>query len=273
MIMLPDVEWGSKKIALRFDKHPYAVAEAVPNAVLIEQLQGYEPEILNVFERFVEPGDCVVDAGACIGFHTCFLSKLVGEDGLVFAFEPQLESFQYLAHHVHVSNRLNNVALFKFALWKCDVPELELFSVKDIGYSSLHRYMESIGSEKVEGRALDTLLLHDHPRVIKIDCEGTEAEVLCGAHNMLARGVDCVVLELNFHLMNSTGQTDRVIREYMAALGYDMFLINLGDGAGGYLPPSKVEPHLNIKLDGGHHINVMFSTQQKVDERWKTNAI
>jgi hypothetical protein len=61
MIMLPDVEWGSKKIALRFDKHPYAVAEAVPNAALIEQLQGYEPEILNVFERFVEPGDVLFE--------------------------------------------------------------------------------------------------------------------------------------------------------------------------------------------------------------------
>ncbi len=268
-MMLPDVEWGSKKIALRFDRHPYTVAAAEPSAaILTEQLQGYEPEILNVMERFVEPGDVVVDAGACIGFHTCFLSKLVGEAGLVFAFEPQLESMEYLVHHVHVANKLNNVALFKCALWKCDVPELELFSVKDIGYSSFHRYADFTKSEKVEGRTLDTLLVHYHPRLIKIDCEGTEAEVLCGAHNMLARGVDCVVLELNFHLMQNTNRSDRVIREYMSALGYDMFLINIGDGHGGYQRPSKVEPHLNIKLDGGHHINVMFTTQKKVDERW-----
>lgn len=267
---MPDVEWGSKKVPLRFDRHPYPVVEASGAAVLHEQLQGYEPEILNVIERFVQPGDCVVDAGASIGFHTCFLSKMVGESGIVIACEPQLESFKYLAHHVHVANKLANVACLRLALWKFDTPNLELWSVDDIGYSSFHRYEKATSSEIVEGRSLDSLLINgnDHPRFIKIDCEGTEAEVLCGAREILARGVDCVVLELNYFLMEQTNRDDRVIRQFMAELGYDMFLINLGDGNGGYQPPFKVDPSLKIELSGGHHINVMFSTEQKVKERW-----
>ena len=100
---------------------------------------GYEPEITNVIERFAEPGDCVIDAGASIGFHTCFMSKLVGESGLVLAFEPQLESYKHLLQHVHVANKLNNVACLRTALWKFDCPELELWSMSEIGYSSFHR--------------------------------------------------------------------------------------------------------------------------------------
>jgi FkbM family methyltransferase len=231
---------------------------------------GYEPEVVNIFDKFVEPGDCVIDAGACIGLHTCLLSKLVGEDGLVLAFEPHLESFKYLAHHVHVANKLNNVALFKMALWKFDSPELDLWVVNDIGYNSFHRYENAIGSEKVEGRALDSLLTtKDHPRLIKIDCEGTEAEVLCGAHNILTRGVDCVVIELNFHLLHHTNRSDHIIREYMSSLGYDMFLISIKDENGiGFSYPIKVDPKTKINLAGGNHVNVMFSTEEKVRQRW-----
>ena len=252
-----EVEWGRKKTLLRFDRHQ---VDCHPF--------GYEPEVVNVIERFVEPGDCVVDAGACIGFHTCLMSKLVGEDGVVLAFEPQLESFKYLFHHVHVANKLNNVACLRMALWKCDCPELVLWSVEDIGYSSFHKYADFTGTEKVEGRSLDTLLIEDHPRFIKIDCEGTEAEVLLGAHSILEKGVDCVVLEFNYHMMRQTGRSDGPIRQYMAALGYDLFLISVRDDNGGFLPPIKVAPDVAITLSGGHHINVMFSTEEKVRSRW-----
>lgn len=255
-----DVEWGRNKIPLRFDLYPYEGGPDHP----------YEPEVINAYEHFVEPGDFVIDAGASVGYHTCLLSKMVGDGGVVLAFEPHLDSFRYLGHHVHVANHLGNVACFRTALWKFDCPALELWSVKDLGYSSLHRYIDAEKSEVVEGRALDTLLTSDHPRLIKIDCEGVEAEILCGAHKILERGVDCVILEFNYHLLENTKRSDHVIRRYMQDLGYDMFLINLGDGNGGFLPPLKVDPERTITLSGGHHINVLFSTEEKVAQRWQT---
>jgi FkbM family methyltransferase len=266
------VEWGLKKTPLNFDRHPYPIEEAP--LWLQKQLCGYEPEIINVIEHFVEPGDCAIDAGASIGFHTCLLSKLVGETGLVFAFEPHAISFKYLVHHVHVANRCNNVALYPFALWKIDMPKLELWSIPELGYSSFHKYADFTSSEMVEGRALDSLLINpaDHPRFIKIDCEGTEAEVLLGAENILKKGVDCVVLELNYYLFEKTNRSDLVLRSYMKDLGYDMFLINIArkDGQQGFGFPMKVAHDVPIILQGGHHINVMFSTEEKVRDRWKT---
>ena len=259
-------QWGVKRTPLVFDRHPYP-DDGDPF--------GYEAEVITVFEHFVEPGDLVVDAGASVGYHTCLLSGLVGLEGIVLAFEPHLPSFKFLAEHVHLSNKCRNVAVFREALWKCDVEGLELSSVQHLGYSSLHRYKHATSTETVRGRALDSILMgpDEHPRLIKIDCEGSEAEVLLGAQKILEKGVDCVVLELNYFIMEQVERSDRIIREFMASLGYDMFLINIGNPKEGFHSPIRVEPTVPILLEGGHCINVMFSTVEKVRQRWKTEGI
>jgi FkbM family methyltransferase len=233
----------------------------------------YEPEVVNVINHFVRPGDCVIDVGASIGFFTVHMSRIVGEGGLVLAFEPHLESYRYLCRNVHEIYKLNNVACLRTAAWKYDVPELTLFSMPWPGYSSMHDFDETYYPETVEGRSLDTWLAgKNHPRFIKIDVEGCEMEVLLGAQQMLKRGVDCVVLEFNFKILKDIGRLERDLREHMARLGYDCFLINITDDKDGYADPIKVALDKQLKIimgpDGTHHINVMFSTEEKVKERW-----
>lgn len=255
--------WGKRQVPLRFDFHPY---DGHPF--------GYEGEVINVFEHFVEPGDLVVDAGASVGYHACFLSKLVGEDGVVMAFEPHFKSFKLLVKNVHIANVLNNVGCYRQALWNKN-ELLNLWSVPHLGYSSFHKYKEFDEYEPVEARTLDSILTgpDEHPRLIKIDCEGAEGEILCGAQQILSRGVDCVVVELNYHIMDQVGRSDAVIRDFMQSLGYDMFLINIGNPKDGYEGPIRVDPGTQITVRGGIAINVLFSTVEKVKERWKTNGI
>jgi FkbM family methyltransferase len=255
------VTLGKRQTSLVFDSYPYPERRH-------PLYDAYEPEIVDAIERFIEPGDCAIDVGASVGFHTCLMAKLAGEQGVVLAFEPQLESFNHLAQHVHVANQLNNVACLRTALWKEDCPELTLYSVEDIGYSTMLKYDDATRSETVEGRALDTLLLNEHPRLIKIDVEGFEAEVLWGAQKILERGVDCVILEFNYQILTALGRTDQAIRDFMKALGYDMFFINMADGEGDFFYPTKVSPDAKYKLDGGWWVNVMFSTEEKVRHRY-----
>jgi FkbM family methyltransferase len=260
--------WGSKKIPLLFSVGP-------PTDILP---LGYEPEVINVLEHFAEPGDLAIDAGASIGFHTCVMSKLVGETGIVLAFEPQLASFQFLMHHVHNTNKMNNVLCIRQALWHEDVNNLKLYNHCDMGYSTFYEYFNTTSHEFVEGRMLDTLLVDEHPRILKIDCEGAEAEILLGARRHLTNGIDCIILEFNYQLLEKTGRDDKKIRSLMNSLGYDMFLINIGgDGIAtnncGFAPPILIDPDKKIELHNGFHINVLFSTKEKVSERWKMDVI
>lgn len=240
----------------------------------------YEPEVVNVVKHFIEPGDVCVDGGANMGFFTCLFSRLVGDDGLVLAFEPGSIAFRRLVHNVAL-NKMNNVGCYQQGLFShdcfMDLHFLEREGVLQLGYSSLHSYPDSIGHERVELRALDTLLINDseHPRVIKLDIEGVEEEALKGAERILRRGVDCVVVEMNYKLMEGIkGRSDRGIRDFMASIGYDMFLINIWDKErDDYAKPICVEPEVEVKLDYGPNnerpaINVMFSTRDKVRLRW-----
>ncbi len=232
----------------------------------------YEPEVVNVMERFLQPGDCAVDAGASVGFFTCLASKLVGAEGLVLAFEPNLESFEHLRRNVEM-RKLANVRAFRKALWSVNLPEIQLWSVDEIGYTSVCHYANATNTECVEAFALDDFLPEGLvPRFLKIDCELAEFEVLRGAQRILREGIDCVVLEFNYHLMVQNGMSDHLIRDFMSDLGYDMFLINIGNQEeGGFRSPIKVDRAAEIQMRGNHiHINVMFSREEKVRPLWMT---
>jgi len=48
----------------------------------------FEPRESAVVRNLVQPGDCVIDAGANLGWFTLLASSIVGTTGKIFAFEP-----------------------------------------------------------------------------------------------------------------------------------------------------------------------------------------
>jgi len=260
-----DVIWGERQTHLTFDRYPY------PEGIDPRELCAYEGEIINAAEHFLEPGDVAIDIGACIGFHTCLLAKLVGPEGLVYGFEPHQKSFDILRNHVFEANACGNVALLRAMMLDKHIPAVTLWSPPEIGYASIHKYANAYESEVAPAYPLDAVISEEHhPRFIKIDVEGSELAVLRGAKEILARGVDCVIVEFNYHILHLCDQSDMEIRRLMADLGYDMFIINIADmnRRGSFVNPILVELNVPITLKGGHHINVMFSTREKVTERW-----
>ena len=67
---------------------------------------------LSIMNKFIEKNDIIFDIGSNIGAFTIPFAKKVGENGEVFAFEPQPFIFNLLKHNVKL-NKLKNVNLFK----------------------------------------------------------------------------------------------------------------------------------------------------------------
>lgn len=75
----------------------------------------YESDKQVVLSRFLKPGMTVFDVGANAGFYTLAFSRLVGDRGQVWAFEPYAINVGNLIRHIEL-NDLNNVNLVQAAV-------------------------------------------------------------------------------------------------------------------------------------------------------------
>jgi FkbM family methyltransferase len=154
----------------------------------------YELEKQAALQRFVRSGMTIYDIGAQAGFYTLFFSRLTGEGGRVFAFEPCPYETRFLVDHVRM-NSLTNVKIIQAAVG--DRTRFVGIST-DRGSCQNQICDDSSTALMVPCVDLDSLDLPPSD-LIKIDVEGTESAVLEGAQRILreARPVVFVALHSN----------------------------------------------------------------------------
>ena len=89
----------------------------------------FEMRELESFRNSLKPGMNVVDIGANIGLYTVIAAKKVGENGKVFAFEPERENNSLLRKNVEI-NSFKNVFVSDIAL-SDSAGERELYLSQD----------------------------------------------------------------------------------------------------------------------------------------------
>lgn len=152
---------------------------------------------LDLLLRFCRAGDVVVDVGANIGSHTVTFAKAVGASGTVVALEPQRLAFQLLCGNIALNVLTNVRALPKAAgaqAGQAKIPALRWDEPHNFGAVSLLN--QSLPGEDVEVIALDSLAL-PACRLIKIDVEGMEPDVLAGARETIRRCQPLLFVENN----------------------------------------------------------------------------
>jgi len=142
----------------------------------------YELKMQQQMEALVRPGSVFCDIGAQAGFYTLLASRLTGEKGRVFAFEPSPRNIHNLRRHLEI-NWIENVTLFEAAV--SDRPGEAWF---DLGNNSSTGSLSDSGSLCVPLVSLDHLLEEGQilpPDFLKMDVEGAELQVLKGARKTL----------------------------------------------------------------------------------------
>lgn len=162
----------------------------------------YEPGCVQALRKRLKQGSLCVDVGANLGYFSIFMSRIVGEQGRIVAFEPMPDTVEMLRDNVRV-NGLRNVSVVAAAASDRS-GSVELFSEQS---QPLSKTASMIGY-RLEGAAKTTVVpsirLDEYfaeatrlPDLIKIDVEGAEAAVLTGARETLARGKPVLVLEIH----------------------------------------------------------------------------
>lgn len=135
-----------------------------------------------------------VDVGAHVGKYTVMVGRRLGSKGKVVAIEPNPANFQALLRNIAINN-LKNVMALSMA---CGASSSKTHLYRHIdmsGYSTHYNFGK--GNIEVECRPLDTILENlgiDEVRLMKIDVEGAEMEVLAGAERTLTQARNCTVI-------------------------------------------------------------------------------
>ncbi len=144
----------------------------------------FEQDKQTLFANFLKPGMLVFDVGANAGFFTLLFSRLVGERGRIWAFEPLGENARNLLTHLAL-NRVTNVTLVQAA-----VSAMQGMAGFQVAENNSMGSIAARGDYKVPTVALDDMLEQAGgvPDVVKIDVEGAEALVLRGSRRILEAG-------------------------------------------------------------------------------------
>jgi len=188
----------------------------------------YEPETTEVFRRLLKPNMKVVDVGANIGYYTVLSAKLVEENGIVYAFEPEDRNFKDLVENVEFSE-LRNVVLFQKAVSDTSdiVATLHLSKYESGEHSLIQgRVKDESGTVEIETVRLDDAI-DGEVDFLKTDTEGNELAVLRGAKRILSNPNIKLVIEIFPEGFGLAGHTIETLWKYIEERGFEyIYLID-----------------------------------------------
>lgn len=143
----------------------------------------YEKDYIKVFTQSLESNLVVFDVGAHTGYFTLTASRIVGNQGEVWAFEPLPRNISFIKKHLAL-NGCTNVKLLETAV------SSHRGRAKFGSQNSFMGHLSKKGEFEVEVINLDHLMSQNDfvkPNIIKIDVEGHEYLVLKGAEKLIAQ--------------------------------------------------------------------------------------
>lgn len=138
-------------------------------------LGSYEFEKQIVLKNLVKEGDVVYDLGAHVGYFTIIFSRLVGNTGMVYAFEPFESNYNYILKHI-ATNKIKNVAAIQAGIGvKSEKGYFAIGSHTATGSRTDEGQLEFQVYNLVEYISNNRLKI---PNLIKMDIEGEEINVV-----------------------------------------------------------------------------------------------
>jgi len=188
----------------------------------------WDSNVRSVIVDLLQDGDVFVDAGANVGYFTLLAAKLVGSSGRVFSFEPNPATLELMRRNIEI-NSYDNIKVYEAGL--SDRDNTGVLFLDNEGNSGAASQRQNYGVKvPINLVTLDSILEENsvgQVRLVKIDVEGSEIQVLRGAERLLsslnAPNVLCEVSELS--LIKMGGGKDELF-SLMRGHGYQAKIIS-----------------------------------------------
>lgn len=181
-----------------------------PNEVIRLRACAKESETVAWIESYIHDGDVLYDIGANVGAYSLLTRGIHNNIGKVYAFEPGFSNFASLCRNVILNRWQDSIFPFQIALTdKTDLIPFQYSSIEPGAAEHDSMLKEKNGNitptnkiiQRVIGYGLDDFINTfdlSKPNHIKIDVDGAELAVLCGARLTLSYPeLTSILIEIN----------------------------------------------------------------------------
>jgi len=187
----------------------------------------YDEFETTLIKKLITNGNTVIDIGANIGYYTLIFARLVGTQGKVFAFEPELNNFELLKKNITINGYENVTTINKAASNKIGKQELYLFEYNKAGHSLLN---PEKGND-VKTTTIDTTTLDDYFKkldfnvdFIKMDIEGAEAKALQHMSTIITSNKNIILMTEFFpYMLKKSGIEPEEYLNLLTNYGFNIF--------------------------------------------------
>lgn len=183
----------------------------------------YEPEVWPHILNEIEPGDVIADVGASIGLYTVAMARRTGEKGIIYAFEPDPETVNFLQRNIRLNDLEARVQVWSAAV--ADKPGFVQF-VDGRGTESHIAAADAKHARQVEAVTLDSVFAGEQLDFLKIDVEGFEEAVLKGGSGLLSdtrRSPRAIFVEVHPYAWPTFGASSESLLGLLATHGYQVY--------------------------------------------------
>jgi FkbM family methyltransferase len=181
----------------------------------------HEPDVQNAVSAVLRPGSVVYDIGAHVGSIALGAAQLVGDSGRVVAFDGDPENVMRLRENSSRNALGDRLRVLHAAVWSCipsdGIPFRRGRTVRSQGGVEANGNRPVLGSGEVinvPAVTLDEFVAAGGPlpKLIKIDVEGGEYEVLRGGATLFASQRPLIIAEV--HHQEAAEQISAWLNEY-----------------------------------------------------------
>lgn len=186
---------------LKGKKIEYHLRSGVKFLVPVDPHSNFPIAEVWVYKTYTPPGfsinkkDIVVNIGAHIGNFSIY-AALLAKQGKVYAYEPVPENFRLLNHNIRLNN-LNNIVPFNLIVSAGSRRRKRIYLTDSSGTSSV------FGCQEQKYHSVKTIGLRDifednnlkKINFLKIDCEGSEYDILFNTPKRYLSKIDRIAME------------------------------------------------------------------------------
>jgi FkbM family methyltransferase len=206
----------------------------------------YEKYETKLFKKLIKKGMVVVDVGANIGYYTLLAARCVGEEGKVFAFEPDPYNYSLLCKNIEVNGYRNVIPVRKAVFSKTGKMKMFLDKSNLGGHSLSEANVNKSASITIEVTSLDDYFKNTDYKIdlIKVDVQGSEMEVLEGMTNIINQNDNLKIITEFWPLgIRNSGSSPRGFLNKLIECGFALYQI------GRYLEPVNINHLLKMCND------------------------